>query len=263
MITRSPAATPAGGWRSHPYCCSVFLQKLHQKGHLPQKKRSQEPEAFAVVNSVVWGQFFCLSIVLPLFLFLSRNRKSWKEGKIEPWKRKSGVSSSEAQTRQWQGRSWQKQAWREKRGPLRLSSPASWFLSDKETTDPAQRLDTLGPSQRETGCWDSLWSECSCFSKKDSQRGTLSHVLTEVINWDYSYQFPYFSKFSSDSKILKRVGWASLVAQWLRIRLPMQGTWVRALVWEDPTCRGATRLVSHNYWACASGACAPQQERPR
>ena len=40
---------------------------------------------------------------------------------------------------------------------------------------------------------------------------------------------------------------ASLVAQWLRVRLPMQGTRVRALVWEDPTCRGATRPVSHNY----------------
>ena len=56
---------------------------------------------------------------------------------------------------------------------------------------------------------------------------------------------------------------ASLVAQWLRVRLPMQGTRVRALAWEDPTCRGATRPVSHNYWACASGSCAPQQERPR
>ena len=32
---------------------------------------------------------------------------------------------------------------------------------------------------------------------------------------------------------------ASLVAQWLRICLPMQGTRVRALVREDPTCRGA------------------------
>ena len=40
---------------------------------------------------------------------------------------------------------------------------------------------------------------------------------------------------------------ASLVAQWLRICLPMQGTWVRALVWEDPTCHGATRPMSHNY----------------
>ena len=41
------------------------------------------------------------------------------------------------------------------------------------------------------------------------------------------------------------------------------GTQVRALVWEDPTCRGATKPMSHNYWACASGAHAPQQERPR
>ena len=39
----------------------------------------------------------------------------------------------------------------------------------------------------------------------------------------------------------------SLVAQWLRIRLPMQGTRVRALVWEDPTCHGATKPMHHNY----------------
>ena len=39
----------------------------------------------------------------------------------------------------------------------------------------------------------------------------------------------------------------SLVAQWLRIRLPMQGTGVQALVREDPTCRGATKPVCHNY----------------
>ena len=40
---------------------------------------------------------------------------------------------------------------------------------------------------------------------------------------------------------------ASLVAQWLRICLPMQGTRVRALVWEDPICRGVTGPVSHSY----------------
>ena len=57
----------------------------------------------------------------------------------------------------------------------------------------------------------------------------------------------------------------------------MQGTRVRALVWEDPTCRGATKPVRHNYWArvpqllspCATTteartprARAPQQEKP-
>ena len=42
-------------------------------------------------------------------------------------------------------------------------------------------------------------------------------------------------------------GWTSPVAQWLRIRLPMQGTWVRSLVQEDPTCCGATKPLHHNY----------------
>ena len=40
---------------------------------------------------------------------------------------------------------------------------------------------------------------------------------------------------------------AFLVAQWLRIHLPVQGTRVRALVREDPTCRGATKAVRPNY----------------
>ena len=31
----------------------------------------------------------------------------------------------------------------------------------------------------------------------------------------------------------------------------MQGTRVQALVWEDPTCHGATKPMHHNYWACA------------
>ncbi|XP_060147279.1 armadillo repeat-containing protein 7 isoform X2 [Globicephala melas] len=39
----------------------------------------------------------------------------------------------------------------------------------------------------------------------------------------------------------------SPVAQWLRIHLPVQGTQVRALVREDPTCYGATKPVCHNY----------------
>ena len=39
----------------------------------------------------------------------------------------------------------------------------------------------------------------------------------------------------------------SLVAQWLRIRLPMQGTRLQLLVQEDPTCSGAIKPVRHNY----------------
>ena len=44
---------------------------------------------------------------------------------------------------------------------------------------------------------------------------------------------------------------ASLVAQWLGICLPVQGTWVQALFREDSTCPGATKPGCLNYWACA------------
>ena len=45
----------------------------------------------------------------------------------------------------------------------------------------------------------------------------------------------------------------SLVAQWLRICLPMSRIWVWYLVWENPIllCRGANKPLCHNYWACA------------
>ena len=70
------------------------------------------------------------------------------------------------------------------------------------------------------------------------------------------------------------------MAQWLRIRLPVQGTRVQALVWEGPTCRGATKpqllslrsrarepqllsLRATTAEACTHRARAPQQEKPR
>ena len=46
--------------------------------------------------------------------------------------------------------------------------------------------------------------------------------------------------------VIKNEG-TSLVVQWLRISLPMQGTRVRALVREDPTCCEATKPTSHKY----------------
>ena len=59
------------------------------------------------------------------------------------------------------------------------------------------------------------------------------------------------SLVNSHLHVKKEIIGTSLVAQWSRIHLPMQGTRVRALVQEDPTCRGATKPVHHDYWACA------------
>nr|XP_058898015.1 ras-related protein Rap-2a isoform X2 [Kogia breviceps] len=52
------------------------------------------------------------------------------------------------------------------------------------------------------------------------------------------------SKYGTHKTILSRT---SLVTRWLRTRLPMQGTQVRAPVREDPTRRGATKPARHNY----------------
>ena len=40
----------------------------------------------------------------------------------------------------------------------------------------------------------------------------------------------------------------------------MQRTRARALAQEDPTCRGATKPICHNYWAHMPRAHAPQED---
>ena len=42
----------------------------------------------------------------------------------------------------------------------------------------------------------------------------------------------------------------------------MQGTWVLSLVWEAPTCLGASKPVSHSYWVLAPRRFKLRQEQP-
>ena len=67
------------------------------------------------------------------------------------------------------------------------------------------------------------------------------------IKQTHTHKKPHLWKNIQETNKKKLRRGASLVAQWLRIRLPMQGTRVQALVREDPTCRGATKPVRHNY----------------
>ena len=72
----------------------------------------------------------------------------------------------------------------------------------------------------------------------------------------------------------QRVWETSLVAQWISVCLPTQGTWVQSLVEEDPTYCGETKPVyhndqvdalepaSHSYWAHMPRTCTLQQEKP-
>ena len=76
-------------------------------------------------------------------------------------------------------------------------------------------------------------------------RRILNHCATREVPLSgtlYNQWYLWFSEYIQECTC-----GASLVVQWLRIRLLMQGTQVRALVREDPTCHGATKPVRHNY----------------
>ena len=59
------------------------------------------------------------------------------------------------------------------------------------------------------------------------------------------------SQSTQQNTLLKKVWGGFLMAQWLRIHLPMQETQVQSLIWEEPPCCGATESMHHNYQACA------------
>ena len=67
----------------------------------------------------------------------------------------------------------------------------------------------------------------------------LHFCIAKILNYQQIEKMQY--------RISEKGPRASLVAQWLGIHLPMQGTWVRALVREDPTRRRATKPVRHHY----------------
>ena len=91
----------------------------------------------------------------------------------------------------------------------------------------------------------------NCGSRAQLLRGTwdLPRPGPEPVSPALAGRFSTTAPPGKPSSVLLRiyVYGASLMARWLRIHLLMQGTRVRALVREDPTCRGATKPMRHNY----------------
>ena len=70
--------------------------------------------------------------------------------------------------------------------------------------------------------------------------------------WSRQYVLSFHQSFFHLIKFLTK--WhsiankgTSLVVQWLRIHLPMQGMWIPSLVWEDSTRHRAAKPMHHNY----------------
>ena len=90
----------------------------------------------------------------------------------------------------------------------------------------------------------SLKVPCLLQSSRLQLTRTVLISLTELWGWLTHFWW-------SEKLYLKVPSGTSLVVQLLRIHLPMQGTRVRTLVQEDPTCRRASKPARHHYWACA------------
>ena len=133
---------------------------------------------------------------------------------------------------------------------------------------PPVKVVLMLPGDSRFNCSSSdLWySQCLTHTGRKS-------ILTEL-NWRVYMQSSTVSPSWVSLKNIcqKNRSKASLVAQWWRIHLPMQDTWVQSLIWEDPSCCGATNPEHHNYWVCALEsethgywslrACDLQQEKP-
>ena len=73
-------------------------------------------------------------------------------------------------------------------------------------------------------------------------------LSNQWINKEITREIRKYLETNEKENITYKSLWrTSLVVQWLRICLPMQGTRVQSPVREDPTCHGATKPMHHNY----------------
>ena len=73
-------------------------------------------------------------------------------------------------------------------------------------------------------------------------------ILKEDICVQRKMKFDLYLNTQRKSNLRCTIG-ASLVVQWVRICLSIQGKWIWSLIWEDFICRGATNPTHHSYWA--------------
>ena len=148
-------------------------------------------------------------------------------------------------------------------------------VSTCDMTSPVNHLDPLSPlahiqTTTEAGSFWNLFPNQTLCSDYPSQPppppdtcGLSCHHLSPGLQTTTIHMNPLWSAFTSEGVILfqngilnslpalvkhfQRLSGTSLVVQWLRIRLPMQGIRVRFLPQEESTCLGAISL-----WATTS-----------
>ena len=112
---------------------------------------------------------------------------------------------------------------------------------------PTQHQRTTGAKclREAHSCWR---EEAGQIPRQRCRRSNISQ--TEVISKvdSHAAQLREHRGLGAERWVKSSGVWTSLVVQWLRICLPMQGTQLCSLVWEDLTGWGATKPTCQNYW---------------
>ena len=113
------------------------------------------------------------------------------------------------------------------------------------------------------------WMDLEIIILIEVKQRQISYDTTYMWNLKKWYKWTYLRNRNRLTDSENKLMGTSLVAQWLRLCLPMQGIQVRPLGQEDPICHGATKPMSHNYWAGVLRLLKPhvprgalQQEKP-
>ena len=90
---------------------------------------------------------------------------------------------------------------------------------------------------------------CSLKERMD-YRQRLGRVHTQMIingkvGWEHTEEEKHHAELKK-KKVFKEIKWETSL---IGICLPMQGTLIQSLVWEDSTCPRATKPVCHKYWS--------------
>ena len=86
-----------------------------------------------------------------------------------------------------------------------------------------------------------------CLQQCARKTGFRARYFQAVILWASCLSYLHFAFLVKKETRMR----TSLVVQWLRIHLPVQGIRVPSLVWEASTCHRATEPMCCNHWSCA------------
>ena len=239
-----PPPTPTGLWFQHPSIHTVLFPLSQSCWPVPSSPiYPNSPEG--------WG---------PSFPFHGGHK--WSSERLRHLPKATQIWAQVCGAQAWTLGDWDLRTWRKGPGSGSVKQPlerVNWVMEHRSVCPQWSRQ--AGPSknwaskffllecQIVRSWWESLGCPGTARTGGKAVRKNTEHHMWQMVTLPPS---PH-ALLEPGNYLFK--AWnlgASLVAEWIRIHLPMQWTQLWSLVWEDSTYCKATMPVSHSYWSlCA------------